>query len=399
MVPTWVWIATIVGIVALLLFDFFFHVRKAHTPTLREASIWSALYVGIAILFGIGVWIFGGTDMGQEYFAGYVTEKALSVDNLFVFLIIMASFKVPRADQQKVLLFGIVFSLIARTAFIAVGAALINSFAWIFYLFGLILILTAGNLLKKEAQDEDDDDEANNFIIRIARRFLHTSDEYDGDKLFTVKDGKKMLTPMLLVMVAIGGTDILFALDSIPAIFGLTQNVFIVFTATAFSLLGLRQLYFLIDGLLDRLIYLSYGLAAILGFIGVKLILHALHENNVPFINDGEKVNVVEITTGLSLSVIIGVLAVTVIASLLSPKGRALSIAKNARRHAQQYLDADYESDPALREKNYQKLLEEERQFRELDEKQRVWVKDHEQETAELIAEAHREHDRAETQS
>lgn len=399
MVPTWVWIATIAGIIALLLFDFFFHVRKAHTPTLREAAVWSAIYVSIAVLFGVGVWIFGGTDMGQEYFAGYVTEKALSVDNLFVFLIIMSSFKVPRADQQKVLLFGIVFSLIARTGFIAVGAALINTFAWVFYLFGLILILTAGNLLKKETQDDDDDDEANNLIIRIARRFLRTSDQYDGDKLFTIENGKRVLTPMLLVMVAIGGTDILFALDSIPAIFGLTQNVFIVFTATAFSLLGLRQLYFLIDGLLDRLIYLSYGLAAILGFIGVKLILHALHENNVPFINDGEHVKVIELTTGVSLSVIIGVLAVTIIASLLSPRGRALSIAKNARRHAQQYLDADYESDPQLREQNYRKLLEEERQFRELGEKQRIWVKAHEEDTVKLITEAHRQHDRAETQS
>ena len=240
--------------------------------------------------------VFGGTTMGTEYFAGYVTEKALSVDNLFVFLIIMTSFAVPRADQQKVLLFGIVFSLIARTGFIFLGAALINSFAWVFYLFGLILLVTAGNLLKPERLGQP----LRRQHHRPARPAAvpRTTDDYDGDKLFTVENGKRVLTPMLLVMVAIGGTDILFALDSIPAIFGLTQNMFIVFTATAFSLLGLRQLYFLIDGLLDRLVYLGYGLAAILGFIGVKLVLHALHENNVPFINDGEPVEVTEISTG-----------------------------------------------------------------------------------------------------
>ena len=312
-----VWTLTIVAIGGLLLFDFYFHVRKAHTPTLREAATWSALYVGIALLFGVGVLVFGGTGAGSEYFAGYVTEKALSVDNLFVFLIIMTSFRVPRADQQKVLLFGIVFSLIARTGFILLGAALINQFAWVFYLFGLVLLMTAGNMLKPEGEDSHS---ADNIMIRLARPLFHTTERYDGDKLFTVENGRRVMTPMLLVMAAIGGTDILFALDSIPAIFGLTQNVYIVFTATAFSLLGLRQLYFLIDGLLDRLIYLSFGLAAILAFIGVKLILHALHENNVPFINGGEPVTVVEISTAVSLGVIVGVLLVTVVASLLSPR-------------------------------------------------------------------------------
>ena len=300
-----VWALTIAGIVGLLAFDFVFHVRKAHVPTLREAGIWSALYIGIALAFGVGVMVFGGSTMGTEYFAGYVTEKALSVDNLFVFLIIMTSFAVPRADQQKVLLFGIVFSLIARTGFIFLGAALINSFAWVFYIFGLILLVTAGNLLRPSGSDSHSGD---NIVVRLARRLFPTTSHYDGDKLFTVENGQRVLTPMLLVMVAIGGTDILFALDSIPAIFGLTQNTFIVFTATAFSLLGLRQLFFLIDGLLDRLVYLGYGLAAILGFIGVKLVLHALHENNVPFINDGEPVEVTEISTGLSLSVILGIL-------------------------------------------------------------------------------------------
>src|SRR5215212_5250666 len=337
-----VWGLTLAAIAGLLLFDFFFHVRAAHVPTLREAAIWSALYVGIAVLFGVGVLVFGGAQAGSEYFAGYVTEKALSVDNLFVFLIIMGSFRVPREDQQKVLLFGIVFALIARTGFIFLGAALINSFAWVFYLFGLILLITAGHMLKPETEESHS---ADNFIIRIAQKLFHTTDYYDGDKLVTVENGKKVLTPMVLVMAAIGGTDILFALDSVPAIYGLTENVYIVFTATAFSLLGLRQLYFLIDGLLDRLIYLSYGLAAILAFIGIKLILHALHENNVPFINGGEPVDVVEISTGLSLAVIVMVLLITVSASLLSPRGRAQTYVNAARRHANEFLDID--QDPA----------------------------------------------------
>ncbi|WP_237570285.1 TerC family protein [Mycolicibacterium lacusdiani] len=390
-VPSWVWGLTIVGIVGLLLFDFFFHVRKAHVPTLKEAASWSALYVGIAVLFGVGVLVFGGSEAGGEYFAGYVTEKALSVDNLFVFLIIMASFRVPREDQQKVLLFGIVFALIARTGFIFLGAALINTFAWVFYLFGLILLLTAGNMLKPDGEESHS---ADNFIIRLAKKVFHTTEHYDGDKLFTLVDGKRAMTPMLLVMVAIGGTDILFALDSIPAIFGLTQDVFIVFTATAFSLLGLRQLYFLIDGLLDRLIYLSYGLAAILGFIGVKLMLHALHENNVPFINDGEPVSVVEISTAVSLSVIIGVLVVTVVASLVSRKGKAQTAIANARRHATAYLDAEYTTDAAERQRIFDKLLAERDQILALGPKYRQMVRD-EPALMELLERAAERHDGA----
>ncbi|MFC9772141.1 MULTISPECIES: TerC family protein [unclassified Pseudarthrobacter] len=393
-VPFYVWTLTIAGIVGLLAFDFFFHVRKAHTPTLKESSIWSAIYVGIALLFGLGVLLFGGPTMGTEYFAGYVTEKALSVDNLFVFLIVMASFKVPRADQQKVLLFGIVFSLIARTAFIFLGAALINSFAWVFYIFGLILLITAGNLLKPDNHDDDSE----GFVVRLAKKFLPASEHYDGDKLFTMENGKKVLTPMLLVMVAIGGTDILFALDSIPAIFGLTQNVFIVFTATAFSLMGLRQLFFLIDGLLDRLIFLSYGLAVILGFIGVKLILHALHENTLPFINDGEHVNVVEVSTGLSLSVILGVLVLTILASIFSPKGKAKNAVSGARRHATEYVDLNYETDMAERDKIFAKMVREEDQIRKLPEKYKRLVRN-ETEFLALIRKAHDEHDKAQVRA
>jgi len=390
-VPTWVWWLTVLAIVGLLAFDFVFHVRTAHVPSLREAGTWSALYIGIALVFGVGVWAVGGSEPGAEYFAGYVTEKALSVDNLFVFLIIMSSFKVPRVDQQKVLLFGIVFSLVARTGFIFLGAALINSFAWVFYLFGLVLLITAGNLLKPEGVDSHS---ADNLVVRLARRLFHTSDAYDGDKLFTHVEGRRVMTPMLLVMVAIGGTDILFALDSIPAIFGLTQNVYLVFTATAFSLLGLRQLYFLIDGLLDRLIYLSYGLAAILAFIGVKLVLHALHENNVPFINDGQPVDVVEISTGLSLGVIIGVLIVTVVASLTSARGRAQNAVTSARHHAQDYIDV--EVDPVRREQIFAKLAAEIDVIKSLPEKYRARIREEEKLMA-LFTRAYDEHERART--
>ncbi|TQJ35485.1 TerC family protein [Arthrobacter sp. SLBN-122] len=393
-VPAYVWTLTIAGIVGLLAFDFFFHVRKAHTPSLKESATWSAIYVGIAVLFGLAVLLFGGPEMGTEYFAGYVTEKALSVDNLFVFLIIMASFKVPRADQQKVLLFGIVFSLIARTAFIFLGAALINSFAWVFYIFGLILLVTAGNLLKPDNHDDDSE----GLVVRLAKKFLPASEHYDGDKLFTVENGKRVLTPMLLVMVAIGGTDILFALDSIPAIFGLTQNVFIVFTATAFSLMGLRQLFFLIDGLLDRLIFLSYGLAVILGFIGVKLILHALHENTLPFINDGKHVNVVEVSTGVSLGVILGVLVMTILASIFSPKGKAKNAVSGARRHATEYLDLNYETDMAERDKIFARMCREEAQIRKLPEKYKRLVRN-ETEFMELLRNAHAEHDKAQVRA
>jgi tellurite resistance protein TerC len=300
----------------------------------------------------------------------------------------MASFRVPREDQQKVVLFGIVFALIARSAFIFAGVALINAFAWVFYIFGIILLVTAGNLLKGEDTGEE---EADNFVIRLARKFLRTSEHYDGDKLFTLENGKRVLTPMLLVMIAIGGTDLLFALDSIPAIFGLTQNPYVVFTATAFSLMGLRQLFFLLDGLLDRLIYLSYGLAAILAFIGVKLILHALHENTLPFINGGEHVAVFEITTALSLSVIIGVLLVTVLASLYSRAGKAHAAVNNARRHAESYLDLGYTADLAERERVYRALLEEERDILQMDKKYRDKVKDIEAIRAK-VAEAHERH-------
>lgn len=382
-----VWALTVTGIIVMLVIDFVFHARP-HVPTLRESAVWSAAYVAVALIFGVGVLSIGGVGPGSEYFAGYVTEKALSVDNLFVFLVIIASFKVPREDQQKVLLFGITFALIARTGFIFLGAALINQFAWTFYVFGLALILTAGNMLKSGDPRRD---EVDNVIVRVARRTLPTTDRYDGNKLFTTVGGRRVMTPMPLVVVVISASDLLFALDSVPAIFGLTQNTYLVFTATAFSLLGLRQLYFLIDGLLDRLIFLSYGLGAILAFIGVRLVLHALHENTLPFVNGGEHVDVTEISTTASLGVILGVLTVTVIASLLSPWGRTRNIAAKARYYATSYLEPNYCRDPAERERVYRELEEQEVLLERLPGKYRQRA-DADGELRALIEDAHRRH-------
>lgn len=382
--PT-VWTLTIALIVGLLLFDYIFHVRKAHIPTLRESAVWSALYIAVALAFGVATVVWGRDGMGTEYFAGYITEKALSVDNVFVFLVIMSSFAVPRQYQQKVLLFGIVFSLVARIGLIFIGAALLERFAWVFYLFGLLLLVTAGHLLTPKSGTHD------NIVMRLARRWLHTSPHYDGQKLFTVQGGRRMMTPLMLVMVVIGGTDLLFALDSIPAIFGLTQDTFVVVTATAFSLLGLRQLYFLIDHLLDRLLYLPYGLAAILAFIGAKLILHALYENNLPFINDGAPVNVIEISTTTSLWVIGAILLVTVIASLTSDKGKARSMVANLRQLAGEYLALDEAAYAADREKLYARLVAAEQRVTALDEELRRFIPDRDALNA-TLARAHARH-------
>ncbi|WP_063040268.1 TerC family protein [Nocardia grenadensis] len=318
-----VWGITILVILGLFVFDFFAHVRTPHEPTFRESGFWSAVYIGLALAFGgVIAWKWGGTFAG-EYYAGFVTEKALSVDNLFIFLIIMSTFAVPRIYQQKVLLIGIVVALVMRGVFIAVGAAAISAFSWVFYLFGFFLVYTAAKLLKESGHEVEEEQKRDSRIVALIKRFVPTTETYDGDKLVTRIDGRRALTPMLLALVAIGFADLLFALDSIPAIYGLTEEPYIVFTANAFALMGLRQLFFLIGGLLDRLVYLSYGLAAILAFIGVKLILHALHENNLPFINGGEHVSVPEISTALSLSVILGILVVATVASLLRTRGQS----------------------------------------------------------------------------
>ena len=330
--PT-VWAITCVVILGLFVFDFFAHVRVPHAPSLRESGMWSAIYISIAVVFGLFVWWQWGGTYGGEYFAGYVTEKALSVDNLFVFVIIMSKFAVPREYQQKVLLLGIVMALVMRGAFIAVGAAAINAYSWVFYLFGAFLIFTAIKLLRESDDPVEHEEERETRLERFLKKRLRTSDEYDGDKLFTRINGKRWATPMLLVLIVIGFTDVLFALDSIPAIYGLTQEPYLVFTANAFALMGLRQLYFLLGGLLDRLVFLSYGLSFILGFIGVKLVLHALHENTLPFINGGEHVAVPEISTVLSLSVILATLVITTVASLLWSKHKGASSSEPAVRH------------------------------------------------------------------
>jgi tellurite resistance protein TerC len=303
--PT-IWIVTIGAIVLVLGIDLLIAARKGpHTIGVGEATKWVLFYVGLAVAFGIGLWVFVDGQASTEFFAGYLTEYSLSVDNLFVFVIIMASFQVPSEHQHKVLLFGIVLALILRGAFIAVGAALIEAFVGIFFLFGAFLIYTAIQL----ARHRDEEPEVgNNPMLKLMEKVLPTTREYDGAKVLTRIDGKRVATPLLLVMIAIGSTDILFALDSIPAIFGLTDEPYIVFTANAFALLGLRQLYFLLDGLLDRLVYLSIGLAVILGFIGVKLLLHAAHETISPAFP--------EISIVVSLSVIVAVLIITTVASL-----------------------------------------------------------------------------------
>jgi tellurite resistance protein TerC len=319
-VPFFVWALTIAAIVGMLIFDFVGHVRTPHAPTLRESAIWSAVYVGLAVVFGLLVLWFSGAEYAGEYFAGYVTEKSLSVDNLFVFVLIMAAFAVPRELQQKVLLFGITFALALRTVFILVGAAAIENFSWVFYLFGAILIYTAW-VQARSGGHSSDEDYQENAVLRFARKILPTTEEYHSDRMTVKVDGKRFITPLAIALIAIGTADVIFAVDSIPAIFGLTQETYLVFAANAFSLLGLRQLFFLIDGLLDRLVYLAYGLAVILGFIGAKLVIHALHTNELPFINGGEHVTAIpEISTAASLAVIVVTLLVTTVASLA--KGR-----------------------------------------------------------------------------
>ncbi len=310
------WGITLGVTIAVLLFDVVVIGRRPHTPTMRECAIYLSIYVGLAIAFGIFVWNFHDRQFGLEFFAGWLTEYSLSIDNLFIFIIIMASFNVPKKYQQQALLVGIILALIFRGIFIALGAVAIEEFSWIFYIFGAFLIYTAGTLMK----DTDHDDDAENRVVKFARSHLKFTDKWDGLKLWMHENGTRVMTPMFLVIVALGTTDLLFALDSIPAIYGLTREPYLVFTANVFALMGLRQLYFLLGDLLDRLVYLSQGLAFILAFIGVKLILHALHENELPFINGGEGVHVPEIPTLWSLGVIILTLFITMIASLIKTR-------------------------------------------------------------------------------
>jgi tellurite resistance protein TerC len=310
-VTTTTWLVTIAGLLLLMGFNQWVAHRKGeHEFTHGEALRWVGLYVALAVAFGTGLWAAEGSRYGAEFFAGYLTEYSLSVDNLFVFVIIMSSFAVPRAFQHKVLLVGIALALVLRGIFIAAGAAAIERFVWVFFLFGAFLVYTAVKLAT--GHEEQEEGSPDSWAVRLMERLLPTTREYDGERVVTRVDGRRVFTPMLLVMVAIGSTDLLFALDSIPAIFGLTEQAYIVFTANAFALMGLRQLYFLLDGLLDRLVHLSYGLAVILGFIGVKLVLHALHDYDVSWAPD---IGIVP-----SLGVIIGTLAVVTATSLRSTR-------------------------------------------------------------------------------
>jgi tellurite resistance protein TerC len=308
-------VGALTAILALLLADLLIVGRRAHVPSMRESALWVSFYVGLAVVFGVIVAFVGGGAPAGEFFAGWLTEYSLSVDNLFVFVIIMSRFAVPREHQQKVLMVGIIVALVLRAGFILAGAAIIEQFVWVFYIFGAFLIYTAVKLL---AGEDESDEYKENAAIRLLRRVVPLSDRYDGARLRTVVDGRKLFTPMLIVFVAIGTTDLLFALDSIPAIFGLTKDPFIVFTTNVFALMGLRQLYFLLGGLLERLVYLPIALSVILGFIGVKLIFEAMHENTLPFINGGHHIEwAPEIPIWLSLSVIIGSLVVATVASLI----------------------------------------------------------------------------------
>ncbi|MHB1491210.1 inner membrane protein alx [mine drainage metagenome] len=328
-VPLWIWAATVVGIAAILVFDFYTHVRTPHAPSFRESASWSAVYISLALVFGVGLGIVWGWGHGAEYFAGYVTEKSLSVDNLFVFLIIMTRFAVPREYQQKVLLVGVVIALVLRGVFIILGAAAIAQFSWVFYVFGAFLLYTAVTLAREDHDEEKPTDYKDSVVVRLVRRLVPTTDEFHGDRLTVALHGRRLLTPMLIVMVAIGSTDVLFALDSIPAVYGLTKEPYIVFTTNALALLGLRQLYFLLGGLLQRLVFLSEGLAVILGFIGIKLVLEALHTNEVPFINGGRGVTwAPEIPIWLSMTVILGTLAAATAASLISTGRRTRAMAR-----------------------------------------------------------------------
>lgn len=314
-VETWVWAVSIAAVAAMFVFDFYSHVRTPHVPTFRESAIWSTVYIALALVFGVALTLEWGTGHGAEYFAGYVTEKSLSVDNLFVFLIIMGRFAVPREFQQKVLLVGVAIALVLRGVFIWLGAAAIAQFSWVFYVFGAFLVYTAIKLAFEKHDEAEEFHE--NRLLRFVERVVPSTPEYHGDRLTVRIRGRLLITPMLIVMIAIGSTDVLFALDSIPAIFGLTKEPYIVFMTNAFALLGLRQLYFLLGGLLKRLVYLSEGLAVILAFIGVKLILEALHTNEVPFINGGEHVEwAPQIPIWVSLGFIIGTLTVATVASL-----------------------------------------------------------------------------------
>ena len=321
--PVWFEIGSLVVLTLIIVMDLVIAYKRPHIPSVRESSLWIGFYVGLALVFALLMFMLGDAEHGGQFIAGWLTEYSLSIDNLFVFIIIMAKFSVPRKYQQELLMVGIILALVFRGVFILLGAQIIENYSWVFYIFGAWLLYTAWNQAFTGHQDEE---EAENKIITFLRRHIRITDGYDGAKFRTVVDGKKVFTPVLIVFIALGTTDLVFALDSIPAIFGITQDPFIVFTANIFALMGLRQLYFLLGDLINRLVYLKYGIAFILAFIGVKLFLHALHENEVPFINGGQGVEwAPEINTWVSLGVIVAAMAVAVVASMIKTKSDARS--------------------------------------------------------------------------
>ncbi|GEL93619.1 TerC/Alx family metal homeostasis membrane protein [Cellulomonas composti] len=317
-----VWAVTLGIAAVVLVVDVAIVGRRPHVPTTAECLRYLALYIGLAVLFGLGVWAVAGPRYSGEFFAGWLTEYSLSVDNLFVFMLIMSRFAVPRAYQQTALLVGIVLALVFRGIFIVAGAAVVEAFSWVFYIFGAFLVWTAWKVGRGEGGEEDEEYHPP-LLLRLVQRWLPSTPEYHGVRLTVKENGRRLVTPMLIVLVALGATDVLFAFDSIPAIFGLTSEPYLIIMANIFALMGLRQLYFLLGDLMSRFVYLSYGLAVLLGFIGVKLILEALHTNEVPFINGGEPVPwAPEIPVWLSLVAIVGILGVTAIASLIATRSR-----------------------------------------------------------------------------
>jgi TerC family integral membrane protein len=318
-VPLWLWLVTVVGLLVLVAVDLVVVDHNPHRISMAEAGRWVAAYVAAAVVFGLLVWAFAGGRFAGEFFSGYLTEYSLSVDNLFVFLVIMTAFKVPSIHQHRVLLVGILIALLLRGALIVAGAALISQFVAVFYLFGAFLIYTAYRIARSSDGDEDAE-YADNAVVRLLRRVVPVSRQYHGSHATVKVDGRRMITPMLVVMIAIGTTDLLFALDSIPAVFGLTRDSYLVFAVNAFALMGLRQLYFLIGGMIERLVYLRVGLSVLLLFIGVKLILEVVHEDWQPFRSGQQALPVPVPGPGVSLAVVAGVLAVTVVASVIKDR-------------------------------------------------------------------------------
>ncbi|MBS7159744.1 MAG: TerC/Alx family metal homeostasis membrane protein [Actinomyces sp.] len=318
-VHPWAWGILALVAIGLIALDFLGHARNPHPPTAAEAARWTLFYVGLAAVFGVGIWLTNGWLYAQEFYAGWAMEWSLSVDNLFVFILILKAFRVPRENQQKALLFGIVIALLLRLVFILLGAALVARFSWVFFIFGVWLLWTAFSQIKETATGGGDEEEyEENAFIRVVRRVLPITDGFIGDRMLYRHGGRTYLTPLFVVVLALGSADLMFAFDSIPAIFGITSQAFLVFACNVFALMGLRQLFFLVDALLGKLVYLGYGLGVILSFIGIKLILEALHANTLPFINGGRGVEwAPEISVSVSLGVIVVTLVITVIASLV----------------------------------------------------------------------------------